>query len=580
VFPVYWLARHLRLSVLLSALVSLAAGMNPYTLYSATYMSESLQYPMLLWAAWTAVRWLEAPRIRPSLQLGLLLGIMAMIRYATGTFVIALSVAALIACFTDRSGQRWTQRLMQLMTVLAVYGAFQTGWWGFKVYHGASALGAYASNLKTLPHGSLVLFGAYMGDALFAAGPLTAGVCLAGIRFLRRDRPSAAVFLATVTAFLVITTAIFDGGLTGELRGRFYIYVLPLLSMLAVFGAADLKTGHGVRTFLGLFLPALASVVLVFLYARSATSLAGTPWADVFGLLHVVGLGAFSAGRMLLWAVGLAGVCSLLIAMRLVRPEFVVAGSAILLNTVALPAYAQVLRHDVHNYSVQLQPVLKAIPAELPAGSKVAVTGIPRGIPNPGRLGIMNRDLELTETLIFQLEIIRGLDVRVVNSETELSNPGLGSAFLLTASSFPQLPLLRESGGFHFYRLERRSLPLVSGTQWNTPAASFMSEVGEFRPDGAIHGTSKKRFGFLVCGPFRPLPLGEYEVIYHFRAGADLNYFGKIVGGGKVAWTGNLKGGEEKPVRFRVDAPGAAEFTIHGLNREDFVFRGVTLRQF
>ena len=582
-FPVYWLARHLKLSVSLSAMVAVAAGMSPCTIYSATYMSESLQYPVLLCAVWMAVRWLEAPCTRASVQLGLVLGTMAMIRYATGTFVIAFSAAALILFVAGLSGQRWTQRLIQFVTVLTIYGAFQIAWWGFKMYHGAGALGAYASNLNTLPYGSVALFGAYIGDAIFAAGPLTAGTLLVGMRSLRRDLPAATVVLGTVTVFLVVTTAIFDGGLTGELRDRFYIYVPPLLCVVSVVGAAAMKTGNRARTFISLLLPAALSAVLVYLYARSRHSLGGSPWAQTFGVLHWPGLGVFRADWMLLWAIAIAAVCSLLIASRRMQPQFVVAASSMALNVGALLVVATLLGRAAESDRATLQPILQAVPPGLPDGSRVAVTGVPAGIgyaASPGRLGIMNRDLGLTFQSIFEVEIMRGLDVRVVDNETELNEQRLGSAFLLTASTFPQLPLLRKSNGFQFYRLERRSVPLVPLREWSIPPASFATQVGALRPDGAIHGTGDKRSGFLVFGPYRALPLGEYEGVFHFRADAGLDYHADIVSGGSLIWSGDLKGGAEAPVHFRIDAPGPVEFRIHGPDREDFVFYGFTLRQF
>ncbi|MGE5534721.1 MAG: hypothetical protein ACM3W7_04310, partial [Acidobacteriota bacterium] len=408
-FPAYYLALEIGLGWRMASAFGLCASLNPHTFYAATYMSETMQYPLFLVAFLIMAKWIKAPGIRLSLLLGGTLGTMALVRYATGTTWIAFVIGCVAWAAVGIGESRWRERLGHTLLVSGIYGAFQGVWWLFKISHGSSALGMYAHAWHQLPHLTMRLVATYIADCLLAAGVLTPIAIVAGIVRLRRERPSLLFAALPVILLLVLSTAIYDGGLTGELRERYAMYVFPLILLFAISGAGVYSGQCRFWTVAGTILATAACAGVVAFYCKSGDPLLGAPWAhlarviSLHGPTHNFSMLAFACIPLAFTTAGLAAIAS-----RRVSAETGVLAVALVVNALALAEMGSVFGERAKEGRRRLEPALQ-ITRDVPAGSRLAITGLPAGFgltsfTEADRLGSFSRATLLNDDTILRLE--------------------------------------------------------------------------------------------------------------------------------------------------------------------------------
>ncbi len=595
--PAYRLAREFGLSPPQSAVFGLGVSFSPHTFYAATYMSETLQFPLFCLAFLLAVFWLKSPGPRMSLALGLTLGTMAMTRYATAMFWVVFVVVA-IAC-TRRQPDRATRaaHFRQLLLVSFIYLLIQAGWWVFKLIHGASVLGAYGSAWKKLPALSVTLVAAYVGDALLAAGPLTPLPLLFGFR----RSPNAATLAASTAAWLVLTTGIFDGGLTGEIRERYFLYALPLLTLLAAAGAprAIEKLGR-LKALVLTAVASLGCMALFLFHPFQASPTLGAPWAaflgcfripDWSGMTSLTALtrstwdGAFDPHTLAIHTSVWIGAAILVLGFCPAAARNIVLASALLLNLGALVGVARSFGDRAQIGRRSIEPAERALPSWVTPGTRVLIASLPLELEpddDADRLGALSWAAGMSFDEMCRLETLRLLDVRIIHSPTQLTNPQLDGALLLTATPFPNLPLMSRSAAFYLYRLRLPSA--AEGSAGFTPSYEvtlapqlFTAGVAKRSPEGPIIGTGNGG-GFLVFGPYRSLPRGHYRAKFRFRSGGPAEFLTDVTVGSTVVRAAKVNASEVPTFEFDADGKSLVEFRIAGPSRLDFRFDGVDLK--
>ena len=122
--PLFLLARRL-FEPRHALMVALLAVLAPYMLYSNVVMSESLFFPLVMWAAFVTVRALTEEGLRWKLALGVVLGL-AFFAKPHGMFlplaILAAYVAYEVGEWKRRSGV--LRRFVQYLPALGIYGAF------------------------------------------------------------------------------------------------------------------------------------------------------------------------------------------------------------------------------------------------------------------------------------------------------------------------------------------------------------------------------------------------------------------------------------------------------------------------
>jgi hypothetical protein len=591
-FPCYALARDAGLAHWEAMALGCVAVLSPHMFYAATYMSETLQYPLFFFAFLVAGRWLGHPDLHRTSTLGVTLGVMAMVRYATGTFVAILVVTAIFVCFRSVGCRHdKLRRLAHIGGVVCLYGTFQIGWWVYKVAHGASLLGAYGSAWHRLPYLSFSMIVAYAADALLASGPLTPVAIIAGLCAIYGKNRGLACLTAISAAGLTITTGIFDGGITEEVRERYYMYVLPPLTLIAALGADTLVARYGRRRMaIKSFVTASICLLAVLQFDYPHSRLLPQPWAHLLGGFRgLTWTAQFTESGLAVYGLAFLLGSSALLAIP-VSPRAVVLGSALVLNGFSLYGVSLTFANASREGHYRVARFLNALPARFQPGTKVAVAGLPDGFGYSAagghRFGDLNRSVGLGRENVWRVEILRRLDIRVIETPSQLLNPVLSQALLLTATPFPRLPQLSYSEGLYVYDLDGAGRFSQTAVKFGPPIQigpeTFSSQFCAQGESGVIRGTGTNKLGFLVFGPYVRLDPGRYRATFHISAAgrSQLELDVNAVGGteGRLAVARAVATGAPS-LEFITAGDAPLEFRINGPDVRGFRFSGLTLER-
>ncbi len=586
IFPLYLLARYVDIQLLPALLLSAAAAMLPHTLYAGTCMAEILQYPLIMAATYLAVRWIDGPRQSIDVALGCVIGCAFLVKVQTaqflGAFLVAIAaVAALHLRHRPRESFRW---LGHGTVVLGIAFAIQSGWWGFKSLHHASPLGLYGAALsKGLPHWSLPLTLNYVVDFLLAPG-LVIVVPLA-LWFRENRNLNRTVLVSAILLVQIGWVSTVDGGLTGIVRERLFLYSLPLMSVLAVRGLDFLK-GKWAKA----ALPAIP-ILLVGLVARSpfySNPMIEAPWEFSLGSAPPFGLHPFSMSDLLMNGILAAALISALVICMQARAAVWMSGFVLLFNTIVFGTSSLAISKLSLAKLGELRPILGLLLAGggMP-GHRLLIAGRP-GFFEPRASQSALRDdrfldwtwhLGLDEALGWEIETIGRYDVRMISSAATLAAEARAGDLLLSAARFDQLQLL----GFHFPVYVYRISAKLAGSpepRYETyiPADKFYTITGRRGSSGTIIGTSAPQEGYLVYGPYIPLSAGPYRAYFDASSQRPIDMTAEVVGeGDRVVASERGPVSTLAPLPFVTNGTGPIQYRIVGRGGTDFRFSGVRL---
>jgi hypothetical protein len=440
-----------------AVLVAAAAIAIPASAYTAKIMTESLAYPIVLWAVLGGLRVLERPTT--SRQLVLLLGIVlaAEVRFE----LLILGPAFVLVCVVGGSG-RLSARLRRLAPLLVGSGLVLIGI--VAVMHASSAsdshVGAHGFDIhdfSILRFGALLLGSVGAIDLYSGVLPFASFVLLAvGIRRGTEARPEVQpiILIATIlgTAF-VITGSAYLATVPRASRpsippDRYTFYVVPLLFIAF---AAWVEAG-AVRERRTAWV-ALAAGALPILAA--AVAVAEDPHGTENGLAFLPWIGA-SAGREVVLLPILA-ICGGLCALLLVRP-------AVGAHTLVKPVLALVTVTSVCAFFFEVStPVYSPSPGWLDAHSKPGVVAVWEREPSPAEshglweIVVANRNLSAIYFMKKPDSFATGLETHVsALADGTLAHNGkpLAARFVLTPVATKLVGrLVAKSHGFAIYKV-------------------------------------------------------------------------------------------------------------------------------
>ena len=589
VFPAFLLARRIGLGMGEALLISAAAGFLPHTVYAATYMAEIANYPLGLLAIYLAIRWLESPSRRSSICLGVCLGVMLLTKVAGVNLVVAFLIAAVagtIRRYRENSDE-WKRWTVQTALVFSLVVLIEGLWILFKLGHKTSALGVYGSVLSQqgLPYVSLSLFLAYFGDYLLAPGLLVAtplAFWFSRAWFESRDR---AVFLACALTIPLVAVGVLDGGITGWLRERLLTNYLPVIAMLAVGGMAGLRAHPSVIARLALPAAPVMLLGLLVLYRFHVSPILETPWAYLFGAFTGVGTGAFSVDRLILSSAAvIVGMSLLLLRLPAARSGLALAAFVLSFHTVTFFITAQALK-DWSTIGLRyLSPIAEWLDSTgLKAGDRLLVSGRRNyfesqraDLPSDGFYLDWTWQMGLSEFLVWQLEVYRHYDVRMIPSPDAVRVAGKNGDYYLATTLMQGAELVGSHAPLYLFRIRDANGPPIPRYSTGFDAGDFFTMAGRRGKTGLIEGTGSGE-GFLVYGPNRPLPRGHFRVSFQMEGPAKNTVALEVVEGESTVARANARLGDTVPVLFSTKGGIPLQFRVVGTSDESFRFRGVTI---
>lgn len=506
VFPAFAMARTIGLDDVPSLLLAASAGMLPHTLYAATYMSETAQYPAYLTAFWLCLRWLDKQTWFRDAATGGAMGVLLLTKLQGTQFVGAFLLTLIVIGIRARKSERRGAAVRHALTVLAVFGAIDGAWQLYKLAHGGTVLGAYSTVLAGQGLGlwtpQLAL--AYVADFLLAPGLITAVPLFLWIR--HNGSFSRSVFVVAVFAVQILAVSTLDGGLTGWLRERLFLYAIPITAVLAASGIVWLKQRQTVLPGSALILfPVVMLMAVVLTHPFAISSVIEAPWAYAVGSL----LGQVSFSRLCLVVVGAA--ISVVVAFTLLRSSDgaapVLFGAFVLLFNIACFVSSSVaVAGWTARGMAELSPIVSWLAANgVHGGSRLLVAGrhayfedpsLARTDPEDDRFQDWTWRIGLEEALVWQIETVGRFDVRMIPAPAAVKNVGRPGDSVLSVARFDEMRLK----SFHFplclYRIDAQ-LP-------SPPKAEYLLHV----PAGQFHRGISRDLAFALP----ELPLGTYHL--------------------------------------------------------------------
>ena len=518
IFPVFAISQKLGVAPFPSVLAASAASFLPHTFYSATYMAEVLQYPAFMTAVYLALLWIEKQTTMRALMVGNAAGVLMLIKVQGLHFAGALLIAMIWLCASKawsagRNGAPFGQALLIVLSFIMVAGS----WAVYKQFHGAGAMGMYGRVLQQqgLPHLHLSLVAAYCSDFLLSPGLITASLAIV---FLKRERRRVwTVFLGSLFLIECLAVAVIDGGLTGWLRERLFFYSLPLMSVCAI--AAARTIGMDRRRFYALLtLPSLLLLGGLLLHPFHVSPVAETPWATLLGSWTPLHPGQFS--KWTLFVTGTAAILMLGLLLSLVgvrRRPSALAGAILALNLCALLWTSRALAGWTDRGLAEIRPILELLRTnQVSAGQRLLVAGRDNYFEPPSDqkddplLLEWNWRLGLSEAVVWSIETLGRLDIRMIGSEAELASSAIPGDRLLSTASFSGIADAGQNPPFRLYRIS--AVPVRS-------SASLITRLTEDRFQALAGGLNWREIGTrqVLNGPFLRLPSGVYRATFNVR---------------------------------------------------------------
>ncbi len=290
VFPVFFLARHFRLSVANSYLLAAAGAFLPHTFYASMYMAESLQYPLALNGFYLSAKWLENQSWRRDVALGLALAAALLNKLSEMSLLTGFTLTVVIVALMQRDKR--ARFSLHAVVVFGIIATLELAWLAWKNTHGGSALGHYGSNFDEAMRMSApyTLLLAYIGDFLLAPGLIVAVPLLYWFGDNWRNRRALALLLLFSLSCQIGFHSFFEARLTGILRERLFLYSFILIAIAAVAGVDVFKRRQ--QTSLIARYIALPYVPLLLLALVNLTTFGNpppgvdAPWVALMGSLN------------------------------------------------------------------------------------------------------------------------------------------------------------------------------------------------------------------------------------------------------------------------------------------------------
>jgi len=507
VFPVFAMARTCGLDDATAMVLAASAAMLPHTLYAATYMPETVQYPAYLTAFWLCLCWLENQTLLRDVATGGATGFLLLTKIQGTQFAAAfLLTLIVIGIHRYRSERRDARKFLgHTAIVLAVIGVIYGAWQTYKLAHAGTILGNYGAVVASqgLHYWTPKLALAYVADFLLAPGLITSVPLFFWIR--HNGSHARTVFVLALFAVQVLAVSTFDGGLTGWLRERLYLYAFPITAVLAARGIVWFRQRQTVLSGATLIGLPLLLIVGVLTYSFEVSSVIEAPWANALGSL----LGLISFSRF--WLVAVAAAVSVLVTSALLRSSVRVAsmvfGVFVLLFNVACFASSSVALADwTARGLAKLSPIIGWLTANgVHSGDRLLVVGRHAYFEDPSMVRTDSQDnrfldwtwrLDLDETLEWQIETTGRFDVRMIPSPATVKDVGRPGDYMLTVARFDELTLK----SFHY--------PLCLYRIAAEPTRQLKADYLLHVPAQQFRRLSSGEFGFDLPA----MPRGTYQL--------------------------------------------------------------------
>jgi hypothetical protein len=451
VFPVYKLARLVGLREREAVLLAAAAAVLPHTFYAGMYMAETLQYPLFLTAFYLAMAWLATLNQRRAVLLGAVMGVMLLNKVQGIQFILPFFVAA--AVFV-----RGRSRQIAIMLFLT-FGPYLL-WQIFKAVHAAPGFGAYGRALDSgLPHWTWSLAVSYAADFLLAPGLVMVVPLFLWMRANIYTQRTQVFFVAALFGTQLLLVSTLDGGLTGWLRERLFMYCFPITAVLATRGLGYMSAS--VRQWFVFAGVPIAIAGVLLLYPFQAPIPLETPWAFALGA---------GVSKLRLAVLSVAGIVVLsFVLFRFRRRAAVILAAGILVfHAATLFLVARNMEASVAPAMAVLQPVKEWLAKEgVVPGSRLLVAGRHNyfepqhtGCRTDGKLLDRTWRLGLPESTVWAIETLGRYDVRMIPGVPEFAAVSKSGDYFLTIAQPLGLDFVSRHPPYSLYRVP-------SGVKWD-----------------------------------------------------------------------------------------------------------------
>jgi hypothetical protein len=559
IFPAFVLGKMIGLDATLAAILATAASLLPHTFYAATYMSEILQYPAYLWTTYLAFLWLDRPVWLRDIAMGAAIGFLLLTKMQgsqlAGAFLIACAIIAL------RSPARFLAHLAVAITSCA---SVEGGWALYKWVHAGTMLGGYGRILaeQGLPHWTLQLAIAYVADFLLAPGLITSVLLYYWLRYNGNRRRT--IFIAALFGVQILAVSTLDGGLTGWLRERLFLYAIPITAILATKGLDDFQLRRTRRSGILLFAIPLVLIGALMAYRFEVSSIVEVPWANLLGSLAE--LKPFSRRCLVLTASILAAGVGAILLRRSPKTKLFFATYILLFYSAAFTASSFDLAAWTIRGLTTIGPVITWLTENRAgSGARLLVTGkhgyfddpALRDAPIDDMLLYWTWRLGLDEPVEWQIETIGRFDVRMIATAAELEREARPGDRVLSTARFDSLTFESSYRTLRLYRIDRALSEL--------PTPRYVRHIPGARFEPGLYGLS-----YTLT-----YPRGTYEVKFEMANGAPSSYAVSGAGVRSLARQDLVAPGTR--LRFSHSSDGPVTFRIIGDRSPGYSFKGADL---
>jgi hypothetical protein len=580
VFPVYVLGKLIGLQSGDAVILAGVASLLPHTFYAATYMSEIVQYPAFLAVFCLAIRWLGDRNWMWDVAMGCGMGFLLLAKVQGSQFVGAFLIAGVIVALGPR---RWRagssdRFAAHLGGVLIITAAMEGAWNFYKSAHSGTALGHYGRILaeQGLPFWTPKLTLAYAADFLLAPGLITAVLLFYWIRY-NGNRPRT-VFVLALFSVQLIAVSTLDGGLTGWLRERLFMYALPITAVLAAKGLTYFKQRQTLLTQCALFVVPAMLIGAVLVYPFTVSSVIEVPWANALGSL--AGLLPFSRACLSVASVVLTAVAAFVLVRSSRKTTLLFGGYLMLFYGVGFASSSAALGRWTASGLASVSPIMSWLAANhVRSGDRILIAGRHAFFEDPTfrAAPVDNKFLDWTwrnglgEDVEWQIETIGRFDVRMIPITNAIPTEARPNDFVLTVAQLDGLGVPSSHDFLQLYRVPRISA--------QAPAPKYLIHIAasRFEAEKALRAPGGKTTTSLSYAPPLGLSEGTYQVRFDAAASTSDPLTVEVTGTeGKVlvrktAYSAQTSGSFSHytgPVRFHVYGDSASTSRFEGLDVE------------
>jgi hypothetical protein len=515
VFPVYSLGKLIGLDKGDAVILAAAASLLPHTFYASTYMSEIVQYPAFLAVFCLAIRWLDDRNWMWDVAMGCGMGFLLLTKLQGSQFAGAFVIAGVIVALGPR---RWRGGSSEHFAahfgvVLMITAAIEGAWTLYKSAHSGTALGQYGRILteQGLPFWTPRLTVAYVADFLLAPGLITAVLLFYWFRY--NGNRARTVFVLAIFLVQIIAVSTLDGGLTGWLRERLFMYALPITAVLSAKGLTYFKQRQTFTAQCALFAVPAMLIGAVLIYPFAVSSVIEVPWANAMGTL--AGLLPFSRACLSVASVILTAVAALVLVRSSKHAVLLFGGFLTLFYGVGFASSSVALGRWTASGLASVSPIMRWLAAnQVRGGDRLLTAGRHAFFEDPALRAapVDNMFLDWTwrnglgEDVEWQIETIGRFDVRMIPTAKAIPTEARPNDFVLTVARLDALGVPSSHDFLQLYRVGRISA--------QAPAPKYLIHIpaARFRTAQVRQESGAKTTSSLVYAPPLGLAGGTYQV--------------------------------------------------------------------